>query len=60
MQVCDAAEFCRNVHFQQQWREAAQDTAMQMHAIIHDLNAGSTIYSACRSILDQPQVCVCV
>lgn len=49
MQVCrvlDAAEFCRNVHADANWRAAGQDACVQLGAYIHDLNTHYGLYTS--------------
>ena len=49
LQICrvlDAAEFCRNVHSDIEWRQAAQQVCIELGGYVHDLNTHYGLYTA--------------
>ena len=50
-QVIDAAEFCRNVHADPDWRSAAEQVCMQLGSYVHDLNTNYALYTALSAAL---------
>ena len=45
-QTIDAAEFCRNVHEDEVWRQAAHGACLHLGAYVHELNTHFGMYSA--------------
>ena len=45
-QVLDAAEFCRHVHGNEEWRQAAHSVCMELGGFVHELNTHYGLYSA--------------
>ena len=45
-QTIDAAEFCRNVHEDESWRQAAHGACLHLGAYVHELNTHFGMYSA--------------
>ncbi|PRW32540.1 putative mitochondrial intermediate mitochondrial [Chlorella sorokiniana] len=54
-QVLDAAEFCRNVHADAEWRRQAQQVCMEMGAYVQQLNVHFGLYSALARALREQQ-----
>ncbi|KAL4424571.1 hypothetical protein ABPG77_009155 [Micractinium sp. CCAP 211/92] len=52
-QVLDAAEFCRNVHADKEWREHAQQVCVDLSGYVQELNTHFGIYSALVRSLEQ-------
>lgn len=44
--VLDAAEFCRNVHVDDEWRNAASKVCIELGSFVHELNTNYSLYSA--------------
>jgi intermediate peptidase len=51
-QTIDAAEFCRHVHEDPQWRHAANAACDQLGAFVHELNTHYGLYTALCGALD--------
>lgn len=45
-QVLDAAEFCRNVHVDENWREEAEKVCIELGSYVHELNTNYALYTA--------------
>lgn len=52
-QVLDSAEFCRNVHTQPEWRQAAEDVCMDLGGYVQQLNTHYGLYTALEAALRQ-------
>ncbi|KAL4855723.1 Mitochondrial intermediate peptidase [Chlorella vulgaris] len=52
-QVLDAAEFCRNVHVDEEWRRQAQQVCVELSGYVHELNTNYGLYSALARALRQ-------
>lgn len=50
-QVLDAAEFCRNVHSNASWRDAAERTCVELSGFVHELNTNFTLYTALKNAI---------
>jgi mitochondrial intermediate peptidase len=50
-QTIDAAEFCRHVHADDEWRQEAHRTCIRLGAYVHELNTHAGLYGIlCRSL----------
>ena len=52
--VIDAAELCRNVHVDEEWRHAAEKTFAVLSDYIGQLNGDMRLYQATRQVTDRP------
>jgi intermediate peptidase len=50
--VIDVAEFCRNTHEDENFREQAEDSFSTLSSFIHGLNADTSLYTKLRNIVD--------
>jgi len=47
----DAAEFCRNVHSDPQWRSAAERVCIDLGSYVHELNTHYSLYTALKAAM---------